>query len=265
MRPVRRLALALLILALAATVLAGFSTLATRWPLRLGVLLFLPILAGWIGSALLPRSARRLGQSARVRGTARFHLLIALAVVLDPLAFVVGRLLGWVSLAAPAPPQLGWRLLALAVAPPLTIAAATLGSEWALRARLWSVGARLGRGLEAGVLSVLCGAALTLPALAPGFGLGERSTMLYAGIGVALLRQTVALALFRGGGLFVAGAYSGSLAALDGFGIGERTSLYAPLLRFTPVHPGFEILRLLGPAVALVVVALAARRQKVAS
>jgi hypothetical protein len=258
MRRVRLLALALVALAAAATLGAGWAPPALRWPARLALVFALPFVAGVVASLLLPRSPRRLGQSVKVRGTSRFHLLILAAVALDLAAIGVGYALGWVTFTFGDQTLEAWKRLAVPLALPFTIAVATMGSEWALHARLWGVGVRQGRPREATFWALVVGVALALPAIAPAFeALDDRFAA--AALATALLREATALALFRAGGLFVAGAYRGTLVAIDAFGLYDWYGFFFPLANYVSSEPAFYLLRVAGPAAALLLVAATIR------
>jgi len=260
--PVRRprqLAFALLALGLLSTAVGGVVPTALRWPARLGLLFVVPTIAGVVASLLLPRDPKRIGRSARIQGTAPFHLVIAAALGLELLPVVWGAYSSQAYVALGHPLLARWPWLPLLVALPFTIAAATLGTEWALRARLWSVTRRRGGDGEATGWSLLCGTALAIPALAPGFAHGSWALLVPA-LGVALARQGVALTLFRGGGLFVAGTYQGTLVALEAFGLGPANGFYAPALVFASGGQRFDLARVAAPLAAWILAALVARR-----
>jgi len=257
----RARALAALLIALGAlvTLALGLVPAGGRWPARLALLLVLPLAASIAATMLLPREPGREGASVRISGTARFLPILAAAIALDTLPFAIGRLLGWTNVAWADPSHLARRWAAFAFAIPLTIAAATLGSEWALRARLWEVVERAGRPREAALLSCFAGALLALPAVLPGFAAAS-APYAAAALATALLREATALTLFRRGGLFVAGAWRGTLVALEAFAFGDAHALWSPLARLESSPPHFYLLRVAGPLAALVVVVRGARR-----
>lgn len=254
----RQLALLLVALAALATLGAGLVPGPLLRPARIGLLVGLPLVAGALASVLLPRSEKRLGRSARVRGTSRFHLLLAGALALDLGAVGVAYALDWVTFTYGDQVLEAWKLVVLPVALPFTIAAATLGAEWALHARLWEVTARSAGERRATALALACGVALAVPALAPGFRVSDESFVI-AGLAVALLREATTLALFRRGGLFVAGAYRGTLLALEGVGLGDWHAFYFPIANWVSSAPGFYPLRVAGPLAALLLVVALAR------
>jgi len=257
----RQLALLLVALATLATFAAGMVPAVLLRPARIGLLLGLPLVAGAVASVLLPRSAKRLGRSARVRGTARFHLVLAGALALDLGAVGIAYALDWATLTYGDQALQAWKLVAVPIALPFTIAAATLGAEWALHARLWEVVSRENGARRATVLAIACGVALAVPALAPGFRV-EKDAFLVAGLAIALLRETTTLALFRRGGLFVAGAYRGTLMAIDGVGLGDWFAFYFPVANYVSSAPGFYVLRVAGPLAALLLVLASSRPER---
>lgn len=258
MRSVRLLALALVALGVVATFVAGATPPAFLWPARLGLVFALPFVAGVVASLLLPRSPRRVGRSVRVRGTSRFHLLILAAVGLDLAAIGVGYLMDWATFTYGDQTLAAWKRLAVPLALPFTVAVATLGSEWALHARLWSVGRRQGRPVEAVAWALGCGVVLALPAIAPGFRRLDDG-FLVAALAVALLREATSLLLFRSGGLFVAGAYRGTLVAIEAFGLSDWHGFYFPLANYVSSEPAFQILRVAGPLAAMLFIATSAK------
>ena len=263
-RRARRLAALLVALALAATWACGLISTALQWPARLALLFALPFAASIAATLLLPREPRREGASARIAGTARLHFVVAAAIALDLGAIGVGYGLGWATLTYGDQSLHAHKLLAVPLALPFTLAAATLGTEWALHARLWEALARAGRRSEASVLAVFAGVALSLPALVPGFRIDEPA-FVAGGIALALLREATALALFRTGGLFVAGAWRGTLVALEAFGLGDWNSFYFPMANYVTSEPLFYLLRVAGGAAALAAVLALTRRRGVAA
>ena len=183
-----------------------------------------------------------------------------MAIFVDYGAIGAGYLAGWTTFTGGERLEV-LKILALAVAVPVSIGAATLGWEWGLRARLWASRAtRDPRG--AAVASVVCGAALAVPAILPGFAIPDRDYAL-AALATAVLREGTSLAFFRAGGLLVAGAYRGTLFALEQFALGDRFGFPFPLALSVASDPRFYPLRAAGPAVALaLVVALARRRTR---
>jgi len=260
MNRVRRLALILVALGAAASL--AVAVWPARWaPLaRLGLLLGLPFLVGVVATLVLPRSPRRLGQSARVRGTSRFHAVIAGGLALDLGAFWVAARLDWAAIEPLGASLPLWRIALFVLALPLCVAVGTLGLEWALHARIWSFGRRQGAAGEAVGWALVAGVALAAPALAPAWRNPEAMLVVYGGLGVALARELTLLLLFRSGGIFVAGAYRGTLLAVDALGLGVATAFYRPVLLVVARLPVFHLLRLGGPLLALALVALAARR-----
>jgi len=258
MRRVRLLGFALVALATAAIFAAGMAPPALRWPMRLAIVFALPFAAGVVASLLLPRSPKRLGRSVRVRGTLRFHPLILAAVLLDLGAIGLGYALGWTTFTFGDQTLEAWKKLAVPLALPFTIAVATMGAEWALHARLWGVGARQGRRREATCWALAAGVALASPSIVPGLAVAERGFVV-AALAVALAREATALQLFRAGGLFPAGAYRGTLLAVDAFGLNDWHAFFFPLANYVTSEPLFYTLRVAGPLLALVLVASTAR------
>jgi hypothetical protein len=260
MSRVRTLGAALAALALAAVLLAGWAPPALRWPARLGLLFGLPLLAAIAATIALPRSAKRLGSSARVAGTGRYALLLGAAIAVELGAIGAGYGLGWATFTFGDATLEAWKLAAVPLALPFAIAAATLGTEWALHARLWTVAARESSPEAASFLAVGLGVALALPGIVPGFDVVD-SAYVGSAVAVALLREATALRLFRSGGLFVAGAYRGVLVAIEAFGLADWYSFWFPVANYVSSVPTFYSLRTLGAAAALALVLAATRRR----
>ena len=256
----RTLFLVLVLLGVAATVGCGVVPRALLWPARLALVFGLPFAASIAATLLLPRESGREGASVKVAGTSRFLPVIALAIALDLGAVGAGFGLGLVSFAFGAQAHEPFKLFVAALALPFTIAAATLGTEWALHARLWESLSRAGRPREATLAALAAGVALAVPASAPGFSAHD-NVFVAAGVTLALLREATALALFRAGGLFVAGAWRGALVGLEAFALGDRSSFLLPLATYVSSEPRFYLVRVAGGAAALLVVLGACRRR----
>ncbi len=260
MLPRSRFLTALLIaLGALVTLALGQVPVEGRWPARLALLFALPFAASVAATLLLPREPGREGESVRIAGTARFHPVLAGAILLDLAPLVAGALLGWATVARVPSAHPALRLLLTAVALPLTIAAATLGSEWALRARLWATMARAGRPREAALASCAAGTLLALPALLPGFT-APAAPFACAIVLTVVLREATALALFRRGGLFVVGAWRGTLVAIEAFALGEGSAFWSPFARLESKEAIFHLVRATGPLAALLLVTLSSRR-----
>ena len=86
-----------------------------------------------------------------------------------------------------------------------------------------------------------------------------------AGLAVALLREATTLVLFRRGGLLVAGAYRGTLLAIEGVGLGDWHAFYFPMANWVSSAAGFYPLRVAGPLLALLLVVALARQERPAA
>lgn len=246
----RALAVALVALGAFATFAAGAASPALRWPSRLALLFALPFLASVVATLLVRPEPGVLGKSARIAGTARFHLRIAAVVAIDMAAVGVGYAAGWITFTFGERLLEAHKLLAVPLALPFTIAAATLGTEWALHARLFDPLSRAGRGGEGALLAIAAGVALALPAIVPGFVVTDGAFVVGA-LALAALREATALLLFRAGGLFVAGAYRGTLMAIEAFGLGDWSSYWFPMANYVTSEPRFYLLRVGCGALAL--------------
>jgi hypothetical protein len=258
----RALALVLVALAAATTWVCGQAGPALGWTARLALLFALPFAASVAASLILPREPVRQGASVKVLGTARFLPVVALALLCDLGAVGAGYALGLVTFTYGDQALEAHKLLAVPLALPFTIAASTLGTEWALRARLFEAPRLAGQGGEGALLSIAAGTALALPALAPGFEIADLA-FFTAGVAIAALREATALALFRGGGLFVAGAWRGALVAIESFGLGDWNAFWFPMANYVTSDPRFYWLRVAGPLAAFALVATFAHRRAV--
>jgi hypothetical protein len=259
MRRARALALVLVALAAAATLSCGRVAWAGQWPARLALVFVLPFAASVAASLLLPREPARQGASVKVSGTARFLPIIGVAILLDLGAVGAGYALGFLGFARGDPTLETQKFLVL-LALPFTFAATTLGTEWALRARLFDAPRHAGQPGEVALLSIAAGTALALPAIVPGFEVVDVAFVAGA-LAVAGLREATALFLFRGGGLFVAGAWRGALVAVEAFALGDAHAFYLPATHYLASDPRFYWIRAAGALLAFAFVFVFAERR----
>lgn len=255
----RALFVAFVALGLVATLVGGVVPRALTLPWNGLLLVVLPLTVGAMGS-LIVRPRRRLRLQPEVRIPAPEHLpLVAALLAIDLGAVAVGHLLGWSSLSVP---DSSWRLLRLAMilfALPVALFVGVHGWEWGLRARLFAPWARRGAPRLAAVASVVAGAALALPGIAPGFRPAAGS-YLVAALGIALAREATALRLFRRSGVLLSGAYRGLLLGLEALVLADALSGWSALARYASDQPRFYALRAAAPVLGLVVASLWCRR-----
>jgi hypothetical protein len=149
--------------------------------------------------------------------------------------------------------------LAVAWGLPVALVLGICGWEWGLRRRLFGAW-RVSFGLfPAWAVTLLCGGALSLPALIPGFDVIDRDFVL-AGLAVVLCREVALTLLYLRGGLVFAGLGRGVLVLVEAIGINDIVSPYFPAANYVVGDPRFYGLRALTAVLAVSVVALACRR-----
>lgn len=186
----------------------------------------------------------------------RLLFWIALAIVLDLAPFWIGDRLGWLTFAF-ADAQPGARPFLTALwALPLLVMVAIRFSERTLRGQLFH-GVAEGRGTAgAWALTLLCGTALALPAIAPGFAFGA-PLVVAAGLATALGREIGAIVLYRASGLVAAGFFRGTLVFLDFFLIADWLQPVFPSADYSSSAGTFHLLRAASPLVAALLLARA--------
>jgi hypothetical protein len=183
-------------------------------------------------------------------------MAIAWAIELAPLA--VGFTAGWLTFtfadARPAAAQLATALWAL----PLLAMVAVRFTERTLRGQLF-------RGLTeswgapgAWALTVLCGTALALPAIAPGFAFGA-PLVVAAGLATALGREIGATVLYRASGLMAAGIFRGTLVFFDFFLIADWLQPVFVSADYSTGAGTYQLLRAAAPLLAALLLARALR------
>ncbi|MEO7795893.1 MAG: hypothetical protein ABIV06_14090 [Thermoanaerobaculia bacterium] len=181
-----------------------------------------------------------------------FWLAVAIAVDLAPIA--IGHRLGWLAFSN-GNQQLAASRATLALwALPLLVLLTTRFYERTLRGQLFR-GAEQSWGFApAWVLTVLCGTALALPTVAPGFSWSEPAFVV-AALVTALAREFACVVLYRASGLFASGLFRGTLAFVDFFLISDRLSPVVAGATFTANDDAFYLLRAASPLVAALLLA----------
>lgn len=251
----RALFVALVALGLAAALAGRVLPAALATPWRWALLVLLPLTVGALGSLLVqPPERRRLRAEVPVPGLRHLPMVGAL-VLLDLGAVLIGHALGWIQAPGGLPAFSPLRFAALAVGMPIVLFVGVHGWEWGLRARLYAPWARAGGAELAVIASLVAGAALALPALAPGLRVDDRG-YLASVLAAALAREAIALRLFRRAGVLLSGSYRGLLLGLDALLVADGRSLWTPLVPYVVGDPRFEPLRGLVPWLGLLVAAL---------
>jgi hypothetical protein len=132
--------------------------------------------------------------------------------------------------------------------------------ERTLRGALYESARAAFGGAAAAALSVGCGLALALPALAPGFRPLE-TPFFAAGLVTALAREVSCLVLFRSAGLVAAGVYRGLFVYVDGYLIHDWLSPIFPSANYVTSTDAFYAVRLLGPLAAAALLFVVFRRR----
>ncbi len=233
---------ALLALGIVAILLAGAVPASLRGPAAWGALFLVPLIAGALGTALV-RPWRRPSARAEVQVPTLPHAPMVVALILiDGAALGLGHALGWVSFspagAALSPLRLAVGVLAL----PAVMFVAVIGSEWALRARLYAAWAALGRPRTGAAAAVLAGVALAAAAVVPGFRLADRAFVV-AALTCLAAREIAAVALYRRAGVLLSGTFRGAIAGLEALVLGDRLAAWAPAATYAASAPEFYALR----------------------
>lgn len=200
-------------------------------------------------------ASRPAAPVARASGP-RLLFWMALAVVLDLAPLIVSFEAGWLTFALGDPRPLASRLMTALWAWPLLAMVAIRFYEGTLRGQLF-------RGLAEGwgttgawVLTLLCGTALALPALAPGFAFGA-PLVVAAGLATAFGREIGSIVLYRASGLMAAGLYRGTLVFLDFFVVADWLQPVFPSAEHVQSAGTFHLLRAASPLVAALLLARA--------
>lgn len=184
----------------------------------------------------------------------RLLFWIAFAVLLDLAPFWIGDRLGWLTFAFADAPSHARPLLTALWALPLLVMVAIRFSESTLRGQLFH-GIAEGRGTAgAWALTLLCGTALALPAIAPGFVLGAPIVVI-AGLATAFGREIGSIVLYRASGLVAAGLYRGTLVYLDFFFVADWLRPVFPSADYGHGAGTFHLLRAASPLVAALLLA----------
>lgn len=212
----------------------------------------LPTPAKGLPAAEASRPAAPVAQASG----SRLLFWMALAVVLDLAPLIVSFEAGWLTFALGDPRPLASRLMTALWAWPLLAMVAIRFYEGTLRGQLF-------RGLAEGwgttgawVLTLLCGTALALPALAPGFAFGA-PLVVAAGLATAFGREIGSIVLYRASGLMAAGLYRGTLVFLDFFVVADWLQPVFPSAEHVQSAGTFHLLRAASPLVAALLLARA--------
>lgn len=187
---------------------------------------------------------------------------IALAVAIDLAPFGIADRLGWLTFAFGESQPLGERWMTALWALPLVVLVAIRFTERTLRGQLFQSLAESWGAAGAWTLSLLCGTALALPAIAPGFAFAA-PVVVAAGFATALGREIGATVLYRASGLGAAGIFRGTLVFLDFYLVADWLHPVFPSADYSSSAGTFHLLRAASPLVAALLLAraLPARRR----
>ena len=105
-----------------------------------------------------------------------------------------------------------------------------------------------------GLLTLLCGTALALPTVAPGFSFAEPG-FVAAALVTALAREIGSTVLYRASGLVAAGLFRGTLAFVDFYLIADWLAPVFPSANYVTSGGSFYLLRAASPLVAALLLA----------
>jgi len=265
---VRAALLALLLLDLA----AGAAWYAGRFghgrpdALRLFLVWALPGLIFLCGMLTRPKRAAHRGApavpaalpvvSALGRRWSTLLVWIGVAIAVDLAPIAIGYRLGWLTftygdqhLAASRASTALWAL-------PLLVLVAIRFYERTLRGQLYRLAEASWGPRAAWTLSLLCGTALALPALVPGFSMSAPD-FVAAALVTAFAREVGCTVLYRASGLVAAGLYRGILAFVDFYLIADWLAPVFPSANYVSSVDSFYLLRAASPLVAALVLARA--------
>ncbi|MEZ5312937.1 MAG: hypothetical protein R2862_04390 [Thermoanaerobaculia bacterium] len=189
---------------------------------------------------------------ARARGRVLFWLAAAVAGELLPLGLAL--VAGWATLAEGDSALAAHRGSTLLWALPLLLFVGYRFWERTLRGQLYEQAAAGFGERAAWSLAVVSGTLLALPAIAPGLASPSRA-YLVAALLLAVSREALTTALYRGCGLLGAGLYRGLFACLDGYLLNDWLAPVVPGTTYLVASDAVRFLRVAGPAaVALLLV-----------
>jgi len=177
---------------------------------------------------------------------------VAIAVDLAPIG--IGYRLDWLTFTYGDQQLAATRVTTALWALPLLVLVAIRFYERTLRGGLFrSVQESWGTG-TAWTLALLCGTALALPTIAPGFSFSE-PTFVAAALVTAFAREIGCTVLYRASGLVAAGVYRGTLAFIDFYLIADWLAPVFPSANYVTSVDSFYLLRAASPLVAALLLA----------
>ncbi|MEO8275228.1 MAG: hypothetical protein ABI639_03360 [Thermoanaerobaculia bacterium] len=210
----------------------------------------------------LPPPPPALAGASRPPGLPRLALWILIAILVDQTASLAGQALGWAKFVDGDALLAAHRLMTALWAWPLLVMVSIRFSEGTLRGELFRLAAEhWGRRL-AWSLTLLCGTALALPAIAPGASLHEPG-FVAAALVTALAREIGCTVLYLTSGLVAAGVFRGTLAFVEFYLLADSLAPVVPSTLYLTNTDAFYLLRGAAALVAalLLVRGLGARRR----
>jgi hypothetical protein len=240
----RALVFVVLLLALAAATIEwggqGGRAAAYRQAITWGLALAAALLGRLLLGKVPPGSWRSWAEAAQVVPWSAVWILLDLGTI------AAGYRLGWATFTYGDQALEAGKLWLPLWALPLALVAG-LAAERGLRAGLWRTLAAAGSPVAATLLCVACGVALALPAVVPLWRIADPAYAA-AAVLVAAAREAALLAVYRRGGLVLAGGARGILLFVDAFGINDWYAAWFPAAQYVSSEPAFYLLRALGAA-----------------
>ena len=179
----------------------------------------------------------------------RLLLWIGVAIAVDLAPIGIAYQLGWLTLTYGDQQLAATRATTALWALPLLILLATRFYERTLRGRLFQEALASWGAPAAWTLSLLCGTALALPAIAPGLSLSAPA-FVAAALVTALAREIGSTVLYRASGLLAAGIFRGTLLFVDFYLIADWLAPVFPSANYVTSGDTFYLLRAASPLVA---------------
>ena len=198
--------------------------------------------------ALPATAAERAAPAPGPRWT-KLLLWIGVAIAVDLAPIGIAYQLGWLTLTYGDQQLAATRATTVLWALPLLILLATRFYERTLRGRLFAEALESWGAPAAWTLSLLCGTALALPAIAPGLSLSAPA-FVAAALVTALAREIGSTVLYRASGLLAAGLFRGTLLFVDFYLIADWLAPVFPSANYVTSGDAFYLLRAASPLVA---------------
>ncbi len=185
------------------------------------------------------------------RGSSGLRLLpwIGVAIAVDLAPIGIGHRLGWLTFTYGDQQLAATRATTALWALPLLVVLAIRFYERVLRGQLYRSAEESWGTRAAWTLTLLCGTALALPTIAPGFSWSEPA-FVAAALVTALAREISCTVLYRASGLAAAGLLRGVLTFVDFYLIADWLAPVFPSANYVTSGDSFYLLRAASPLVA---------------